>query len=76
MSDLSGTFENGINLFEAMYTARAMRWLKTDPIPDELLQQVLQAAIQAPNPAIARTGCSWSCAMPSSEDASAKSIAG
>lgn len=49
MSNPSGTFENGVSLFEAMYTVRAMRWLKTDPIPDAVLEQVLQAAIQAPN---------------------------
>ncbi|HUJ94580.1 MAG TPA: nitroreductase family protein [Terriglobales bacterium] len=38
-----------IGLFEAMYSARAMRWLKPDPVPTELIASVLEAATQAPN---------------------------
>jgi nitroreductase len=38
-----------ISLFEAMYSARAMRWLKPDPVPPQLIHQILEAAIQAPN---------------------------
>ncbi|HEY8489848.1 MAG TPA: nitroreductase family protein [Dehalococcoidia bacterium] len=38
-----------IGLFEAIYTARALRRLKPDPIPDEVLFQVLDAAIRAPS---------------------------
>ena len=38
-----------IPLFEAIYTARAMRWLKADPVPSALIEQILNAAIQAPN---------------------------
>ena len=38
-----------IPLFEAIYTARAMRWLKPDPVPQQLIEQILNAAIQAPN---------------------------
>jgi nitroreductase len=49
MPDPFGKCENDIGLFEAMYTARAMRWLKPDPIPDAVLEQVLEAAIRAPN---------------------------
>jgi len=41
--------ESEIGLFEAMYSARAMRWLKPDPVPPELIQRILEAAIQAPN---------------------------
>jgi len=41
--------ESEIGLFEAMYSARAMRWLKPDPIAPELIQRILEAAIQAPN---------------------------
>jgi nitroreductase len=40
---------NEISLFEAMYSARAMRWLKTDPVPPQLIQRILEAAIRAPN---------------------------
>jgi nitroreductase len=36
-----------IGLFEAMYTARAQRRLKHDPVPDELITRVLDAAIRA-----------------------------
>jgi len=38
-----------IGLFEAMYTARALRRLKPDPVPDGLITQVLDAAIRAPS---------------------------
>ena len=36
-----------ISLFEAIYSARALRRLKADPVPEELLTQVLDAAIRA-----------------------------
>jgi len=49
MNDVSGNLENDVRLFEVMYTARAMRWLKPDPVPPRLIEQVLEAAIQAPN---------------------------
>src|SRR3954466_7738357 len=38
-----------VGLFEAMYTARALRRLKPDPVPEELITQVLDAAIRAPS---------------------------
>jgi nitroreductase len=38
-----------IGLFEAMYTARALRRLKPDPVPQELIARVLDAAIRAPS---------------------------
>ena len=37
------------NLFDIMYTMRAMRRLKPDPVPDELVVKILNAAIQAPS---------------------------
>ncbi|MCP3988111.1 MAG: nitroreductase family protein [Actinomycetia bacterium] len=39
---------SGIGLYEAMSTLRAVRRLKPDPIPDEVLDRVLQAACWAP----------------------------
>jgi nitroreductase len=36
-----------IGLFEAMYTARALRRLKPDPVPEELITKVLEAATKA-----------------------------
>lgn len=36
-----------IGLFDAIYSARAMRRLKPDPVPDELITRVLDAAIRA-----------------------------
>lgn len=39
----------GIDLFEAIYTTRAMRRLKPDPIPQEVLGAILDAAIRAPS---------------------------
>ena len=38
-----------IALFEAMYTARALRRLRPDPVPEELITRVLDAAIRAPS---------------------------
>jgi nitroreductase len=39
----------GIDLFEAMSTLRAVRRLRKDPVPDDLLRKVLTAATWAPN---------------------------
>ena len=38
-----------MELHEAMYSLRAMRRLKTDPVPEELIWKVLDAAIRAPS---------------------------
>jgi nitroreductase len=38
-----------IGLFEAMYSARALRRLKSDPVPEEVLTKILDAAIRAPS---------------------------
>jgi nitroreductase len=37
------------DLFETMQTMRAMRRLKPDPVPDELIRKILEAGIGAPN---------------------------
>lgn len=39
----------GIDVIEAMYTTRAMRRLKPDPIPAETLRAILDAAIRGPS---------------------------
>ena len=38
-----------IGLFEAMYTQRAIRRLRPDPVPDELVHQLIEAATKAPS---------------------------
>ena len=38
-----------IDLFEAIDTQRAIRYFKPDPVPDELITRILQAAIKAPS---------------------------
>jgi nitroreductase len=38
-----------IGLYDAMSTLRAVRYLKPDPIPDDVLKRVLQAATWAPS---------------------------
>lgn len=38
-----------MELFEAIYTARAIRRFKSDPVPDEVMTRVLDAAIRAPS---------------------------
>jgi nitroreductase len=42
--------EGALDVFEAMGTARAMRWLKPDPVPWPLLERVLWAATRASSP--------------------------
>ena len=37
------------DLFEIMESCRAMRRLKPDPVPDELIAKILRAGIYAPN---------------------------
>ena len=37
------------DVFHIMYTCRSMRRLKPDPVPDELIYQVLDAGIRAPS---------------------------
>ncbi|MGH2370608.1 MAG: nitroreductase family protein, partial [Chloroflexota bacterium] len=43
------TPDQTLNLFEALRTARSIRRFRSQPVPDELIHQVLEAAIQAPN---------------------------
>jgi nitroreductase len=38
-----------LGVFEAIHTARALRRLKSDPVPEELITRVLDAAIRAPS---------------------------
>ncbi len=39
-----------MELFEAMETCRAMRYLKPDPVPQDMLDRVIHAATRASNP--------------------------
>jgi nitroreductase len=41
--------EKDANLFETMFTMRAMRRLKPDPVPEALIEQILRAGQAAPN---------------------------
>ncbi len=38
-----------MDVYEALYTTRAMRRVKTDPIPEDVQQRMLDAAIRAPS---------------------------
>ena len=38
-----------MELFEALYTTRAMRRLKPDPIPDDIVAKIIDAGIRAPS---------------------------
>jgi nitroreductase len=40
-----------MDVFEAIGTCRAIRRLKPDPVPDELIEQIIWAATRAPSPA-------------------------
>ena len=39
---------DGIDLFEAMRTQRGIRYFRPDPVPDDLITKLLEAAIKAP----------------------------
>ena len=39
----------GIDLFDAIHSARALRRLKPDPVPDEIITRIIDAAIRAPS---------------------------
>jgi len=41
--------EGDVKLFEAMFSMRAMRRLKPDPVPEALVEQILRAGQAAPN---------------------------
>lgn len=43
------TNNNEIGLFRAIYTTRAIRKFRPDPVPDDLLRKTLEAAAQAPS---------------------------
>jgi len=38
-----------IGIFETMYSARAMRRFKSDPVPDAVITKILDAGIRAPS---------------------------
>lgn len=38
-----------MDLYEALYTTRAMRRVKPDPVPDDVVRSMLDAAIRAPS---------------------------
>ena len=38
-----------IGLFDAIYTQRAIRQFKGDPVPDELIHRLIEAATKAPS---------------------------
>lgn len=44
-----------MDLYEALYTTRAMRRMRPDPIPYEVQARILDAAIRAPSPASLQT---------------------
>jgi len=43
------------NIWEAMSTMRAMRRLKSDPVPDALINKILQAGQWAPSGPVIRS---------------------
>ncbi|RPI20183.1 MAG: nitroreductase, partial [Actinobacteria bacterium] len=38
-----------MDLYEALYTTRAMRRVKPDPIPEEVVRLILDAAVRSPS---------------------------
>src|SRR5262245_21475238 len=41
--------QSSIDVFEAIHTARMLRILKPDPVPDGLIERILEAAICGPS---------------------------
>ena len=48
--------EKDVSLFEVMYSCRAMRRIRPDPVPEELLLRLIDAANQAPSGSNAQSG--------------------
>lgn len=48
-NESQSTQQEEIGLFEAIYTQRGIRYLKPDPIPNEILYKLIQAATKAPS---------------------------
>jgi nitroreductase len=48
-SDYPSIMDSGTDVFEIMHTTRAMRRLKPDPVPDELIFKILEAGLSAAN---------------------------
>jgi nitroreductase len=42
-----------MDAYEALYTTRAMRRLRPDPVPDEVIARIIDAGIRAPSPGAA-----------------------
>ena len=53
--DAPSTPPRTLNLLEAMHTARSIRRFRPDPVPQALVEQVLDAAVQAPSGTNAQT---------------------
>jgi nitroreductase len=49
MAAIKGNAMAEYSLFDTMYSAGSIRRLKTDPVPDEIITKVLDAAIRAPS---------------------------
>ena len=43
--------DRGVNLTEALYTTRAMRRVKPDPVPGEVVRSLIDAGVRVPTPA-------------------------
>ncbi|MFN0029533.1 MAG: nitroreductase family protein [Acidimicrobiales bacterium] len=55
MTDTTGHPDPTLDVFEIMATTRAMRRLKGDPVPEELIRRVLEAGVCAANGANRQT---------------------
>ena len=49
-----------MDVFEALYTTRAMRRVTEEPIPEEILKQMVDAAVRAPSGA---NNQGWNCLL-------------
>ena len=49
-----------IGLFEAIYSQRALRYFKPDPVDDNLIWKILDAGIRAPSGSNSQGWDSWS----------------
>ena len=49
----------GTELFEIIHSTRAMRRLKPDPVPDDLIRKILEAGQARRTAATPSAGASW-----------------
>ena len=59
MEDKEGNKLQVNDIWEVIYTQRAIRYWSEEPIPRELIEKIIEAASKAPSGSTINLGCSW-----------------